>query len=437
MGSHLILIFSFLLVSSIILVSSFENSFGDDVIATSVGFEDSTILELKNSRGNTANIDSVRIWLSEENEFKSFKTEQGWIGKNTPQGVIIFTSQNEINPGEGVKFGIKTTKQNPVIYWKALDSSGEVINSASTKTTILETDDEKSELNELQITGIKDNSIFRFIPDKPSSDSNFRVIGENFVPQQSLDFYIQNNFEKKVEIDNDGRIFFTAKTPKTQDGERTEFILRDSGGNEKIISMRISEAEKRDILETIKLSIGNTEKDVKRGDDITLDGMGTPGSTLTITTKHPDGGIQNIETIKVNSDGKWSLEQLISPEIELGQLGIEVSDGKTKILRNFNIISSTLINVFAEKSMYDPGDVIHFSGKAVPGKNMSIILEDSVGAEIFSRSLTVGETGFVDFEIDISRDSLEGTYVLHLFQGNEEGIYNFGSRTRTRTNFNS
>ena len=38
------------------------------------------ILELKeHSRGNTANIDTVRIWLSGENEFKSFKTEQGWI----------------------------------------------------------------------------------------------------------------------------------------------------------------------------------------------------------------------------------------------------------------------------------------------------------------------------------------------------------------------
>ena len=39
----------------------------------------------------------------------------GWIGKNTPQGVIIFTSQKEVIPGEDVKFGIKTIKQNPTI----------------------------------------------------------------------------------------------------------------------------------------------------------------------------------------------------------------------------------------------------------------------------------------------------------------------------------
>ena len=104
MGSYSVLVFSLLLVSSIIFVSSFENSFADEVIATSTGFEDSTILELKNSRGNTAEIDTVRIWLSGNNEFKSFKTEEGWMGKNTPQGVIVFTSQNEVAPGQSVKF---------------------------------------------------------------------------------------------------------------------------------------------------------------------------------------------------------------------------------------------------------------------------------------------------------------------------------------------
>ena len=92
MGSHSILVFSLLLISSIIFVSSFDTSFADEVVGISTGFEDSTILELKNSRGNTANIDTVRIWLSGDNEFKSFKTENGWMGKNTPQGVIVFLS---------------------------------------------------------------------------------------------------------------------------------------------------------------------------------------------------------------------------------------------------------------------------------------------------------------------------------------------------------
>ena len=215
MGSYSIVLFSLLLISSIAIASSFQSSFANEIIATGTGFEDSSILELKSNRGNTANIDTVRIWLSGENEFKSFKTEQGWIGKNTPQGVIVFTSQNEVKPGESVKFGIKTTGQNPIVNWKALDSSGEIIYSATIAVIFSDKDNELPEINKSEPTGIKDESIFRFIPDKPSADSNFRVIGEKFIPGQFIDFYIGNDFDQTIKVDNDGRIFFTSKTPKT------------------------------------------------------------------------------------------------------------------------------------------------------------------------------------------------------------------------------
>ena len=426
MGSYSIVLFSLLLISSVIIVSSFQSSFANEIIATGTGYEDSSILELKNNKGNTANIDTVRIWLSGENEFKSFKTEQGWIGKNTPQGVIVFTSQNEVKPGESVKFGIKTTEQNPIVNWKALDSSGEIINSATTAVIVSEKDSEMPNVNKSEPVGIKDESIFRFIPDDPSADSNFRVVGEKFIPGQSIEFYIGNNFERTIKIDKDGKIFFTSKTPKTQNNERVEFSLRDSSGSEKIISLRLPESENRDIAKIIKLSIGNTPKEVKRGDTVFLEGMATPSSTLTIISKHENGDISNIDTIKTKSNGKWDLEKLISPDSELGQLGIEVSDGKSKILRSVEVISSTSINVITEKTMYQAGDTVSFSGKALPNQNMSIILEDSLKTEIFSRSITVGNTGFVDFDIDISRDSVEGTYILQLFQGTEEGITIFG-----------
>ena len=142
---------------------------------------------MKNSRGNEVNVDSVRIWLSGNNEFKSFKTEQGWMGKKQLNGVIEFTTQNNVKPGESVKFGIKTITNNPVINWKALDVNGEVISSASTKITIINSPDNQTELNKSKIVAVKDESVFRFIPEKPNANSEFRVIGENFVPNQSLD----------------------------------------------------------------------------------------------------------------------------------------------------------------------------------------------------------------------------------------------------------
>ena len=84
MSSHYVLLFSLLIISSIILVSSFESSFSEEVIATSIGFENSIILELKNSRGNVVNIDTVRIWVGDNNEFKSFKNRARLDGGKIP-----------------------------------------------------------------------------------------------------------------------------------------------------------------------------------------------------------------------------------------------------------------------------------------------------------------------------------------------------------------
>ncbi|MDC0211147.1 hypothetical protein OAK30_01625 [Candidatus Nitrosopelagicus sp.] len=426
MKSYSILVFSLLLISSIIFVSNFETSFADEVIATSTGFEHSTILELKNSRGNTADIDTVRIWLSGDNEFKSFKTEEGWMGKNTPQGVIIFTSQNEISPGQSVKFGIKTVENNPVINWKALDSSGEIISSASTTITNSGISQDKPELNQPKIVTIKENSNFRFIPEKPASNSDFRVVGEEFVPNQTLDFYISDKLQKSIKVDEDGKILFTAKVPVILNDERTEFILRDSGGNEKSLSIRIPQLENREIADVIKLSLGNTPQEVKRGDVITLEGMSTPNTTLTITSKDTNGDILAIDTIQVRFDGKWTYDNLFAPDLDLGIISIEIDDGKSKALRNIEVISAKLINLASTETSIEAGDIVVFEGSAIPNQEMSVIIEDSIGTEIFSRTVSVSESGIVNFNVEIPRGSVEGTYIISAFQGDESGVAVFG-----------
>jgi len=426
MSHHSVLVFSLLLISSVIFVSSFGTSFADEVIATSTGFEQSTILELKNSRGNTANIDTVRIWLSGDNEFKSFKTEEGWMGKNTPQGVIVFTSQNEVSPGQSVKFGIKTIENNPVINWKALDSNGEIISSASTTVSDSTSPQNKPELNQPKIVTIKENSNFRFIPEKPASNSNFRVVGENFVPNQPLDFYISNELQNSVKVDKDGRILFTSKVPIILNDERTEFILRDSGGNEKSLSIRIPQLENREIPDIIKLSLGNTPQEAKRGEIITLDGMATPNTTLTITSTDVNGDILGIDTIQVRFDGKWTYDNLFAPDLELGMISIEIDDGKNKALRNIEVISAKLINIASTETIIESGSIVVFEGSAIPEQEMSVIIEDSIGTEIFSRTVSVSESGMVNFNVEIPRGAVEGTYVLSAFQGNESGIAVFG-----------
>ena len=45
--------------------------------------------------------------------------------------------------------------------------------------------------------------------------------------------------------------------------------------------------------------------------------MATPNTTLTITSKDTNGDILAIDTIQVRFDGKWTYDNLISPDLEL------------------------------------------------------------------------------------------------------------------------
>ena len=409
-----------------ILVISSQPAYGQQLItATSTGLDYSSILELENKRGNDFNIDSVRIWLGEDNSFKSFKTEMGWIGKFEVGGqVIVFSSQENVKPGQSVKFGIKTSSENPIINWKALDSNDQVIQSAATITGQSDpgkTPAEQPKINQPTIVAIDDDSSFRFIPDKPSVGSDFRIIGQNFVPNQSVTLYIANQMIKSIEIDNDGRFISTASVPKDLSADRTEFTLTDTGGNEKIVSIRIQETANREISEDVKISIGHTPKIIKRGDTVTLEGQSTPDTTLTLTTTQ-NGNIINIETFMSGFDGKWSYDHLFPIDLKLGKISVDITDGKTTVIRGFDIISSQLINITSDKMRYDIGDVIEFTGSGIPNENITLILEDPLGVEVISKTFNVNDSGNFDFSVDVATNFIDGTYVLSAYQGRETSL---------------
>ena len=407
---------------TISLFTILDNSaYGEsEIIANSFGLENSTILELKNSRGNSVEIDSVRIWLSGENSFQSFKTEQGWMGKNTPQGVIIFSSQDLLKPGEVVKFGIKTSVEKPVINWKALDTNGNIIKTAQTITDTEITD--VKEIIQPKSVAIKDDSTFRLIPTKLSPGSDFRVIGNNFVPNQSLNFYINEKITNTFSTDSNGSFLITNQVPESTNAERTQFLISDSVGAETEISIRLTEQEKRTIGQSLQLVFDETPTTVKRGQSITLQGVATPENTLTITSSQNTLGIISIETITTGSDGKWSFENLFSPELELETITIKISDGKDLIERNIDVISSKLIRINSEEPRYEPGDVITFTGNAIANTDLLYYLEDPKGSEIISDLITVDSSGIITFEIQTELSQMKGTYVLHANQGKENGI---------------
>ena len=407
---------------TISLFSISENlAYGEnEIIANSYGLENSTILELKNSRGNSVEIDTIRIWLSGDNSFQSFKTEKGWIGKNTPQGVIILSSQDLLKPGEIVKFGIKTLVEKPIINWKALDANGNIIKTAQTSTDTEITD--VQEINQPKSVAIKDDSTFRLIPNKLSPGSEFRVIGNNFVPDKSLNFYINEKISKSFSTDSNGNFLITDQVPEGTTVDRTKFSLSDSVGAETEISIRLIDQQKRTIGKSLQLVFDETPSTAKRGQTVILQGLATPETTLTITSSQNTLGTISTETIIAGFDGKWSFENLFSPELELETITIKVTDGKDTVERNIDIISSKLIRINSEETRYDPGDTIIFTGNAIANSDLLYYLEDPKGTEIISDLIKVDSSGIVTFEIQTELTQMKGTYVLHANQGKETGI---------------
>lgn len=423
-GVFLSLVLLCLTVAIIIPINAYA---AETIEATSVSFEETTIIEFTNSGKEDAN--SFRIWLGSDINFKSFKTESGWIGEKTPQGTIVFTSSESVKPGESIKIGIKTDKINPVINWKALDKNEKQIETGTTSPKELP----KPIINE-KLTGensgdgILSDSAFRIIPDKPNAGSTIRIIGDNFGALQQFDFYINTDKIGTFNTDERGSFVSTVIIPKKQSAERVDFSVKDKAGNEKKISLRIGEAETRiPATENIKLTIKGVPEIMHRGDFLEVSGTAQPNSGITASIKDADGKIINTRTAKVDSKGDWKLEEpiIVPVDASFGRYSAVISDGKDEISASWILESSKVIILTPTALKFNPGEIIKFNGTALPNKVLEIILEDPLGVEKFSDIIQVGESGIVEFEYPtIANVDKEGTWTLIATQeGKKEFIF--------------
>jgi len=254
------------------------------VTAESSSFEKTTIIEFENN--SDAKIKTVRMWLTGDFNFKSFKTENGWTGKKNPQGVIVFTTSKPLENAEKVKIGIKSDKANPGINWKALGRNDQVIGSALTFVSKTITSESVQEPIKPTAVGVFEKSVFKIIPDKPKVGASIRVAGDNFGLIQTLSFYINEEKIDTFETDEYGSFIFTTKIPDSQSVGRVNFIVKDFVQAEKIVSLVIREANDRmNPDEEVRLTIAGLAETLFRGERVAVSGSATPDSVITATVK--------------------------------------------------------------------------------------------------------------------------------------------------------
>ena len=416
------------LLFSLVLITFPSNVYGEEISVTSLALEETSLLELTND--STKDVNTLRIWLGSDFNFKSFKTEKGWVGEKNSQGVIIFTSTQSIKPGESVKFGVKTDKVNSGINWKALDNKDTQVATGISIAKEIPLVVENPDIDQnLENTGesMTTESIFRIVPEKPNVGSTIRVTGDNFGSSQEFDFYIDTKKIGTFETDNDGYFITTMKIPDNQKADRVEFIVKDKEGEERKISLRIGENDDR-IADSINipLTIKGIPNIVHRGDFLEIFGTGDPQSAITAEIKTSDGEIINSRTAEIDSKGDWKLDEpiIIPLDTVFGKYSATITDGRDNKLISWTVESDKKIIIIPTSLKFEQGEIMKFNGTAIPNIPIEMLLEDPLGKEIVSDIIQVDESGIVEFEFTTTQSSIEGTYTLIATQDkNKEFIY--------------
>ena len=414
---------------SILLVFQSSLVFAE-VTAENFGLDETTIIEFTNNSGEPVN--TFRLWLGSDYEFKSFKAQKGWVGEKTPQGVIVFSSSDSLDVGESVKFGIKTDKKSDGLNWKAVDSKNNQIGTGKALQKDLPQVNQNSQIKNkdpslVDLVGINENSSFTIIPEKPTKGSTIRVIGENFGRLNDFALYIDDLKIGDVESDEQGKIISTVKIPSNIDSDRVDFRIVDSKSNVNKFSIRFS-AEDNRVTENdqIKLTVSAIPEILYRGDTLMVAGTSSPNAPITAEVNLPDGTKIYSRIAEADSKGKWTLDEpvLIPLDAPFGKYSVTVSDGRQNILKTWNVETDKKIILESTAIKYDNGDKIIFSGTAVPNYAIELTLTDPKGNHVLSDIFMVDESGIVNFEYQTDNNSIKGTYTLTSIQ-NKHKEYNY------------
>ncbi|MEW6043417.1 MAG: biofilm-associated protein [Thermoproteota archaeon] len=399
-----------------------------DTLVESTNFEKTTILEFTNN--DDTPVKTVRIWLGvDSGTFKSFKTESGWTGLRTPQGVLVFTTDDALAPGESVKFGVKTEVESPGINWKTMDASGNelAIGKAIPGQTAQPPQTQPPVQEKPKTPTNLDNAVFRIIPDKPKNGDSIRIVGHGFPANKQLNFLIDGEKLEDFQTDSTGHLLGRAKIPVTKAADRVEFSLTDDQGNSKVISLRIEHRETQPVSVNAKrLTVDKFIELAEPGQVVSSSGTGQPGTAVTITAQDASGAKIYEAVVTVDSQGVWSHETTVPPDAPLGTRKVIFSDGIDTIEKTFSISISKKIQVKSSLVKYNPGDKMVFNGTAQAGKSVEVVINDPIGKEIYSDILSMDDSGVLNFEYQTQATSTKGTYVVIFTQEQESEILRIG-----------
>ena len=412
-----------------------------DIPVSAKGFENTIIIEFENGEQNTVKIKTINIWLAKGNSFQVVKQELGWNSKPYGDGQgLTFSTSEVLNPGESVKFGVVTAKKVNAINWKVIDENQNQIGPEKTKIveisqTPIIVESTYVEVDNVQQTGDILYGTKKFIPDNLRTGSNMRLVGDGFSSEQTLQFYLNDEFLKSTESDAQGNFITTIKIPDSIGTGISKFKIVDELGSSQISSVKINEQQNRLIKEgqvIQEFKINNMPESVTLDNTLSISGVGHPSKPVLITIKNEDT-IETIQVVNIGVNGEWNFQKPITTDDELGDRTIIIRNDFNETSRDLSIVTGQLFTISVFTATTDLGDVFVLTGMALPNEDLALLIKNPDDDTIRFDVLKIDESGEIKYEFPSSGHE-EGTYVLKATQNDvtQVSLFTLGTTSYDR-----
>ena len=416
---------SVLLVFSIFTLLSISEVNAEEVISVNaVSYENTIIIEFENE--SASKIKTIRMWISGEKSFKSFKTELGWSGGKYSDGkLLIFTVTDTLNPGESVKFGLTTNQKVFAINWKALDQNEQSIDTRKTHiqeidpTTSSFAEEESKAIEEVKETGGALYGSKKFIPEKIRVGSDVRLAGYGFGSEKNLKLYLDDTILKSVETDKQGNFLTTISIPETYKVGTSEFIIKSESGNFQSTNINIEESENR-FLKTAKFEVNDIPAEVRLDELLTISGNAYPQSAIILAFENNDRVLEKVRVITASASGEWIFEERIDQNDNIGEKYVIFKNNKDKTTKNLTIKSGDLIEISSSAIRYNLGETVSITGTSEPNKSTTIWIKDQDKKIVLFDITTSDASGNLNYEFVTDDTFSTGTYTAVVKQ--EDGL---------------
>ena len=430
-NSRLLYMKIFLLILPFLLLGAIP-AFAE-INITSESLETASLLKIQ-SDDDASQINSVRIWTGDGYEFKSFTAESSWNGKLSAVGVLVFTTDIPLLPGESVKFGVITDNPNPTINYKILNN-GDILKQGSHAVDNTKPAPEILKNNPAveQSFGISDDSTIKIVPSILYPDSIFRIAGSGFVAGAELDISLDSTKLGSITTKSDTFVF-TAKIPQGAKNKISIIIDDDKTTIEKSFNVKDASTkqtrEPKKNIEPVNLPLKITSSDIDaQSKKPTVDGQYKGNRSLVVKIFDEAQSLLTTSVVRTDDLGKWKYDKPLpfsatgSIEFVIGTNGDVANQIFT--LDETSIVDSNDFLLIAEKNFFENKETPTFQIRGEPTLNYKYTLITFADEILRQGTLNMTSAGHAALHFDDIKFK-KGVYNLHVTNGFDEKTSFFG-----------